>query len=58
MSAILGGDLKTNGDIIWKILEGEKSARRDIVLMNAAAALWPQAAPTPWPTPCLWRSVD
>src|SRR5215510_2944486 len=39
MTAILGGDLKTNADIIWKILQGEKSARRDIVLMNAAAAL-------------------
>src|SRR5438270_8404619 len=39
MSAILGGDLKTNAEIIWKILEGEKSPRRDIVLMNAAAAL-------------------
>jgi anthranilate phosphoribosyltransferase len=35
----VGGDLKTNADIILKILEGEKSARRDIVLMNAAAAL-------------------
>jgi anthranilate phosphoribosyltransferase len=39
MSAILGGDLKTNADIIWKLLDGEKSPRRDIVLMNAAAAL-------------------
>src|SRR5882672_490679 len=39
MSAILGGDLKTNADIIWKLLDGEKSVRRDIVLMNAAAAL-------------------
>jgi anthranilate phosphoribosyltransferase len=39
MSAIVGGDLKTNADIIWKLLEGEKSPRRDIVLMNAAAAL-------------------
>src|SRR5215471_15314409 len=39
MSTILGGDLKTNANIIWKLLEGEKSPRRDIVLMNAAAAL-------------------
>jgi len=39
MKAILGGDLKTNAEIIWKVLEGEKSPRRDIVLMNAAAAL-------------------
>src|SRR4029077_20261837 len=27
MSAILGGDLKTNAEIIWKLLDGEKSAR-------------------------------
>jgi anthranilate phosphoribosyltransferase len=39
MTAIIGGDLKTNAEIIWKILGGEKSPRRDIVLMNAAAAL-------------------
>jgi anthranilate phosphoribosyltransferase len=39
MSTIIGGDLRTNADIIWKLLEGEKSPRRDIVLMNAAAAL-------------------
>lgn len=39
LSAISGGDTKTNADMIWKILEGEKSPRRDIVLMNAAAAL-------------------
>jgi anthranilate phosphoribosyltransferase len=31
--------VKANADIIWKILEGERSPRRDIVLMNAAAAL-------------------
>ncbi|HET6934764.1 MAG TPA: anthranilate phosphoribosyltransferase, partial [Candidatus Angelobacter sp.] len=39
LSAISGGDVKANADIIWNILKGEKSARRDIVLMNAAAAL-------------------
>jgi anthranilate phosphoribosyltransferase len=39
LSAISGGDVKKNADIIWSILEGEKSPRRDIVLMNAAAAL-------------------
>ena len=39
LSAILGGDLNTNAEIIRKILAGEKSARRDVVLMNAAAAL-------------------
>jgi anthranilate phosphoribosyltransferase len=39
LSAITGGDVKQNADIISRILEGEKSPRRDIVLMNAAAAL-------------------
>ena len=39
LTAISGGDVKANADIIWNILKGEKSARRDIVLMNAAAAL-------------------
>ena len=39
LSAILGGDLNANAEIIAKILAGEKSPRRDIVLMNAAAAL-------------------
>ncbi|HMF89056.1 MAG TPA: anthranilate phosphoribosyltransferase [Candidatus Angelobacter sp.] len=39
LSAIGGGDLHTNAEIIRKILTGEKSPRRDVVLMNAAAAL-------------------
>ena len=39
MSDISGGDLKQNAQMIWDILEGKKSARRDVVLMNAAAAL-------------------
>ncbi|MBZ5529914.1 MAG: anthranilate phosphoribosyltransferase [Acidobacteriia bacterium] len=39
LSAITGGDLHVNAEIIRKILAGEKSPRRDIVLMNAAAAL-------------------
>jgi anthranilate phosphoribosyltransferase len=39
LSAITGGDLHTNAEIIRKILAGEKSPRRDVVLMNAAAAL-------------------
>src|SRR5215469_1434832 len=39
LSAIIGGDLQTNAGIIRQILAGEKSARRDVVLMNAAAAL-------------------
>jgi anthranilate phosphoribosyltransferase len=39
LSSITGGDTRANADIIWKVLDGEKSPRRDIVLMNAAAAL-------------------
>lgn len=39
LSAISGGDARQNADIIHEILDGKKSARRDIVLMNAAAAL-------------------
>ena len=34
-----GGDAAENAMIARKILQGEKSARRDVVLMNAAAAL-------------------
>ena len=39
LSALTGGDLHVNAGFIRKILAGEKSPRRDIVLMNAAAAL-------------------
>jgi anthranilate phosphoribosyltransferase len=39
MESIGGGDARGNAEIIRAILAGEKSARRDIVLMNAAAAL-------------------
>ncbi len=36
---IAGGDPKQNAEITKSILSGEKSARRDIVIINAAAAL-------------------
>jgi len=36
---ISGGDATANAAIIREILEGKKSARRDVVLLNAAAAL-------------------
>jgi anthranilate phosphoribosyltransferase len=36
---IAGGDAATNAEIIQQILGGEKSARRDVVILNAAAAL-------------------
>src|SRR5215468_3322596 len=39
LSAISGGDLNRNAEIIRQVLAGEKSPRRDVVLMNAAAAL-------------------
>jgi anthranilate phosphoribosyltransferase len=34
-----GGDAKANAEIIRDILRGKKSARRDVVLLNAAATL-------------------
>jgi anthranilate phosphoribosyltransferase len=39
LAAISGGDAKQNAKIIHEVLAGKKSARRDVVLMNAAAAL-------------------
>jgi anthranilate phosphoribosyltransferase len=39
LEEIAGGDAPTNAAIIRGILGGEKSARRDVVLLNAAAAL-------------------
>ena len=38
LSEIAGGDAATNAAIVRRILRGEKSARRDVVLLNAAAA--------------------
>ena len=39
LAEISGGDAQQNADIVRQVLAGEKSARRDVVLMNAAAAL-------------------
>ena len=36
---ISGGDAALNAHLIREVLEGKKSARRDVVLLNAAAAL-------------------
>ncbi len=36
---IKGGSAKENADILLSILEGERGARRNVVLLNAAAAL-------------------
>jgi anthranilate phosphoribosyltransferase len=39
LSSILGGDAITNAAIIEDVLKGEHSPRRDVVLINAAAAI-------------------
>jgi len=39
-AALTGGDATTNASIIRHILAGQRGAGRDIVLLNAAAALW------------------
>jgi anthranilate phosphoribosyltransferase len=39
LSEMAGGDASANAEIIRKVLRGEKSARREVVLLNAAAAL-------------------
>jgi anthranilate phosphoribosyltransferase len=39
LTAISGGDAETNAAIIREILSGQKSARRDVVVLNAAAAM-------------------
>jgi anthranilate phosphoribosyltransferase len=39
LNAISGGDAAENADIIRAVLDGERSPRRDVVLLNTAAAL-------------------
>src|SRR5215831_4853182 len=39
LRAITGGDTRANAEIVRGVLAGERSPRRDVVLMNAAAAL-------------------
>ena len=39
ISDISGGDVAANAEIIRRVLHGEKSPRRDVVLLNAAAAI-------------------
>ncbi len=39
LDAISGGDVNENAAIIRAILDGEHSSRRDVILLNAAAAL-------------------
>jgi anthranilate phosphoribosyltransferase len=38
--ALRGGDALENAKILREVLEGESGARRDVVALNAAAALW------------------
>lgn len=39
IKSLIGGDAKENAQIILNILNGEKGAKQDIVLLNSAAAL-------------------
>jgi len=39
LDEIAGGDAATNAKLIREVLQGEKSPRREVVLLNAAAAL-------------------
>ena len=38
--ALRGGDARTNAEIVQEVLRGAAGAPRDIVVLNAAAALW------------------
>ncbi|MGL4655438.1 MAG: anthranilate phosphoribosyltransferase [Sarcina sp.] len=40
MSEVIGGDRKTNAKIIQDILSGEKGAKREMVILNAALAIY------------------
>jgi anthranilate phosphoribosyltransferase len=42
--ALRGGDAIENAGIARKVLEGEPGPRRDVVLLNAAAAIWVSGA--------------
>jgi anthranilate phosphoribosyltransferase len=39
LQSLAGGDAKQNAEIVESILGGEKSSKRDVVLLNASAAL-------------------
>lgn len=40
LADLKGGDLKTNAEIALGLLNGEKGPKRDVVLLNAAAAIY------------------
>ncbi len=46
--ALLGGDAAENARIVRSVLEGAPGAPRDLVLVNAAAALWVADAAADW----------
>jgi anthranilate phosphoribosyltransferase len=48
IDAILGGDAAENAKIIQSILQGERSPRRDVVLLNAAPAIVAAGAAPTW----------
>ena len=43
-SVLVGGDAQHNAEILTAVLEGELGPRRDIVALNAGAALWASGA--------------
>jgi anthranilate phosphoribosyltransferase len=60
LDTISGGDVPANAAILRAVLEGEKSPRRDVVLMNAAAALVAagKAESVPEGVPLAAKSLD
>jgi anthranilate synthase/phosphoribosyltransferase len=40
LEELTGGNLKKNAEIVLSVLEGEKGPKRDIVVLNAAAAIY------------------
>jgi anthranilate phosphoribosyltransferase len=47
IETLAGGDAETNAGILRSVFAGEKGARRDVVVMNAAAALVTAGASAP-----------
>lgn len=58
--ALRGGDARRNAEIARAVLAGEPGPRRDLVLVNAAAALWVAGAAPDWAAglPLAVRSLD
>lgn len=40
LDALRGGDAETNAVIVWRVLNGESGPTRDVVLLNAGAAIY------------------